>query len=80
LGRERLALVHVLKDKLDLTPVLQSGRDDGPMVTSEEGKVHARRLEPGDFEVLVNNGARGTRRRAGDQIGETREVRVTLER
>jgi hypothetical protein len=73
-------LVHVLKDKLDLTPVLQSRWDDGPMVTSEEGKVHVRRLEPGEYEVLVNDGARETRCRAVVQLGETREVGMTLER
>jgi hypothetical protein len=72
-------LVHVLKDKVDLTPVLETRRPE-PMFTSEDGKVHVRELEPGEYEVLVRSGAKETRRKAVVQLGETREVSLTLER
>lgn len=71
------ALVRVFKDKVDITPALQSV-GYYPLFTSDEGRVRVPDLEPGEYELSVAKGERTTRRKVRADAGETREVTLTV--
>ncbi len=70
-------LVRVFKDKVDITPVVQSV-GYYPLFTSDEGRVHVPALEPGEYELAVGAGEHMVRRTVRVETGEARDVEISV--